>query len=117
MQVVIHHREPTDGDREDFRKFLQPMLDPFFAVERAFAEQESASHTARDAVIPASNGRVDEMARAIVMVYSPLGDRQRLPEFTGGVNSALPVVASLAVERRAFHTLQYRHRRYPWVKG
>jgi hypothetical protein len=36
-------------------------IDSLFAVERAFAQQESASHTPRDAVIPAGYGRVDEM--------------------------------------------------------
>jgi hypothetical protein len=27
VQVVIHHREPADGDCEDIRKFLQSKLD------------------------------------------------------------------------------------------
>ena len=35
-------REPADGDGENTRKFLEPKLDPFLAVDRAFAEQESA---------------------------------------------------------------------------
>ena len=32
MEVIIHHREPADRHRKDFRKFLQPALDPYLAV-------------------------------------------------------------------------------------
>ena len=59
--MIVHDREPADGDGEDFRKFLQPKLDPFSAVDWAFAQQECATHAARDAVIPTSYGRVDEV--------------------------------------------------------
>jgi len=33
MQLIIQHRKPTDGHREDLCKFLQAMLDPLFAVD------------------------------------------------------------------------------------
>ena len=59
--MIVHDGKPTDGHREDTRKFLQPLFDPFSAVELAFTEQECASHAARDAVIPASYGGIDEM--------------------------------------------------------
>ena len=45
--MVIQHREPTHRDREDFSKFLEPILDPSLAVVRSFPEQETpAAHTA-----------------------------------------------------------------------
>ena len=28
MQVIVHHRKPTDGHGEDFRKFLEPVFEP-----------------------------------------------------------------------------------------
>ena len=60
--MVIHDREPADGDCEDIRKFLSSKFDPFFAVERSFGEQECAADTAGDAsVIPARHGYVDEL--------------------------------------------------------
>jgi len=59
--LIVHHGKPADGDRENFRKFLQPTQNPFFTVVRTFAQQEGASHTPRHAVVPASYGRVNEM--------------------------------------------------------
>ena len=59
--MVIHDREPADGHREDFRKFLEPIFDPVLAVVLPFPEQEGAPDTARDAVIPAGYGRIDQM--------------------------------------------------------
>jgi hypothetical protein len=61
VQVVIHDREPGDGDREDIRKFLQSRFDPLFAVERSFGEKEWAADATSDAVIPARHGDVDEL--------------------------------------------------------
>jgi hypothetical protein len=60
VQVIVHDGEPAGGDGENTRKFLEPKLDPFLAVDRAFAEQESASDAAGDEVIPTSYGRVDD---------------------------------------------------------
>ncbi len=40
------HRKPADG--ENTRRFLEPKLDPFLAVDRGFAQQESASDATRD---------------------------------------------------------------------
>ena len=59
--MIIQHREPTDGDGKDFRKFFQPAIDPFFAVARSFPEQEGASDTACDAVVPAGYGYIDKV--------------------------------------------------------
>jgi hypothetical protein len=51
MQMVVHDREPAHGDRENLREFLDPIFNPRFAIERAFAfvftEQERASDTTR----------------------------------------------------------------------
>ena len=41
VQMIIHDREPADGDRKDLRKFLEPVLDPFLSVVGPFAEQET----------------------------------------------------------------------------
>ena len=61
VQVIVHDGEPADGDGKNTRKFLEPKLDPFLAVDRAFAEQERASDAAGDAVIPTGYGRIDEV--------------------------------------------------------
>ena len=71
MQVIIHHREPADGHGEDFRKFLESMLDPFFAVDQTLREEKRTPDTASDAVIPTSYRHVDKMARAIVISEPP----------------------------------------------
>ena len=60
MEVIIEHREPGHRDPEDFRKFLQSMLDPFLTVQ-PLAQQLGAAHTAGDAVVPARNEWVDQM--------------------------------------------------------
>ena len=64
--MIVHHREPGDGDCEDLCKFLQPKLDRFSAVDRAFAQQESATLAAGDAMILTGYGRIDEVARGMV---------------------------------------------------
>ena len=75
MQMVIHHREPTDRHREDFGKFLQASIDQFFTtVEIPFPEQEGAADTARHAVIPTSQRNIDEVSA---------GDRPRLGSWGG----------------------------------
>ena len=51
--MIVHHREPADGDREDIGKFLQSTFDPFFAVEWSIVEQERAADAPGDAVVPA----------------------------------------------------------------
>ena len=62
MQVVIQHREAADRHREDFGKFSQAPIDPFFAVEVSFAQQEGAADAARQAVIPAGYRHIDQMS-------------------------------------------------------
>jgi hypothetical protein len=59
--MIVQDREPRDGHREDFSTFLEPMLDPAFAVVHPFAEQEGPSHAARYTVVRASYGRINEM--------------------------------------------------------
>jgi hypothetical protein len=39
MDVVVHDRGPSDGDREDLGRFLQPSVDPDPAVVGSFPEQ------------------------------------------------------------------------------
>ena len=65
--MIVHDGEPADGDGENTRKFLEPELNRFLAVDRAFAQQESAAHAAGDAVVPTGYGRVDEVARGMDM--------------------------------------------------
>jgi hypothetical protein len=71
----------TLPDFAAFSNVLQQLIGPLFAVERTFAEQENASHTVGDAVIPASFGGVGETcARAIVIGGSAKAvDRRNLP--------------------------------------
>ena len=40
MQVIVHHREPTDGHGEDFRQFLEPVFEQLPSVVVSFSEQE-----------------------------------------------------------------------------
>jgi hypothetical protein len=59
--MIVQDRKPRDGHREDFRKFLEPMFDPALAVVHPFPEQEGSSHAARNAVVPPSHGRINQM--------------------------------------------------------
>src|SRR5271166_3262402 len=61
VQVIVQDREPREGHREDFRKFLEPMLDPAFPVVHPFPEQEGPPHAARHTVKPAGHGRINQM--------------------------------------------------------
>ena len=61
MEVVIQDGESLHRDREAFRKFAEPALDPYIAVARALAERERAADTAGDAVVPTGDGRIDQM--------------------------------------------------------
>jgi hypothetical protein len=51
----------ADGNGEDFRKFFQATLGPFFATARPFGEHECAPDTACDSVIPVSYGDIDQV--------------------------------------------------------
>jgi len=53
MEVVIQDRKARHRHREDFRKFVEPALDPDLAVVGAFTQQGRAAHAPRDAVVPA----------------------------------------------------------------
>jgi hypothetical protein len=61
VQVIIHQRKATARHREDLRKFLQPAIDPFFAVEFPFPQEKGTADTAGHTVIPASQRNVDEV--------------------------------------------------------
>ena len=60
--MIIQHREPADGDGEDFCKFLEPAFDPLLTVPGRFAQEQCAAHATSDAVIPACNGDVDQVS-------------------------------------------------------
>ena len=91
VQMVVHDREPADGDREDIRKFLQSKFDPFFAVKRSFGEQECAADTAGDAVIPARHGYVDELRASHCRGWNSWVVVE-ITHLTGCVNIALRVL-------------------------
>jgi hypothetical protein len=59
--MIVHHRETTDTYREEFRKFLEPVLDPLHAIVISFPHQERAAHAACDAVVPAGQRDIDEL--------------------------------------------------------
>jgi hypothetical protein len=67
VQVIVHHREPADGDGEDLRKFLESVFDPLFTDSLTFTKQEGAANATGDAVVPTGYGGVNEGARAIVI--------------------------------------------------
>jgi len=46
---------------EDLSKFLEPMFDPAFTIERPLPEQESPPHAAGHAVIPAGHRSINQM--------------------------------------------------------
>ena len=47
MQMIIHDRKPTDGDREDVREFLEPVFDPLLPVTGP-SPSKNARRTHRD---------------------------------------------------------------------
>jgi len=67
MQVIAHYRISVDRNREAMTQVTKAIFDPRFAMlERStgimiFAAEESATHTALDAVIAPSGFRRDEM--------------------------------------------------------
>ena len=91
-QVLSVGGEAADRDGEDFRKFLQPKLDPFLTVDRAFAQQEGATDAAGDAVIPTGCGRVDEVGTSRCHEWDLLCCRRSLPRLVEWVKSAMYVL-------------------------
>ena len=47
MEVIVHHREPTDGHGEDFRRFLEPVFEPLLPAV-APSPSKNALRTQRD---------------------------------------------------------------------
>ena len=45
--MIVHHREPTDGHGEDFRRFLEPVFEPLLAAV-APSPSKNALRTQRD---------------------------------------------------------------------
>jgi hypothetical protein len=78
--VIIRHREPADRHREDFCKFCHSARDPFFAVERAVSQQESAANAAVDAVIPAGYGSVYQACASHRHRWFSVSGWQRIPK-------------------------------------
>ncbi len=91
-------REAADSDGEDFRRFLESMLDPCCAIARAFAQQEGATDAAGDAVIPTGYRGVDEVRASHCHGWDLLGGRRNLPRLMGFVNVALHVLGLRPVE-------------------
>jgi hypothetical protein len=62
VEMIIHHREPADGDCEDLCQFFEPVLDPTWTVVWPFAQQEGAAHAARDAaVVPEGHRSINQL--------------------------------------------------------
>ena len=59
--MIVQDRKARDGHREDFSKFHEPMFDPACPVVHPFPEQEGPPHAARQSVIPAGHGRINQM--------------------------------------------------------
>jgi hypothetical protein len=65
MKMVIHRRITADRNREALGAFLEAILDPRLAVVDLIAQQRGTSHTASQAVIPASERFIDEMGAIV----------------------------------------------------
>ena len=87
----------ADGNREKVRKLFQATRDSFFAAVRPFCEQERAPDTASDAVIPASYGDIDQIGAGHCHGWASGGDRPGLSKLVGRVNTAMRVLAILAI--------------------
>ena len=59
------------------------------AVDRAFAQQESATNAAGDAVKPTSYGRVDELGTGDCHGWDLQRCRRSLPELIGWINGEM----------------------------
>jgi hypothetical protein len=94
MQVIVHHREPTDGHGEDFRKFLEPVFEPILPAVVSFPEQERLAYTARHAVVPPGHGQINQFRSSDRHGKSPVGLRVTL--------YAMPEDASRSVELLVF---------------
>ena len=84
VQMIVQNRKPCDGHREDFRKFLEPMFVPAFAVVSPFPEQEGPPHAARHTVIPARHGRISQMFVFSSLLLPLLPPLRVLPPFYFG---------------------------------
>jgi hypothetical protein len=73
MQVIVHHREPTDRHDEDFRKFLKPVFEPILQAVVSFSEQELVAYTARHAVVPPGHGQINQFRSSDRHGKSPEG--------------------------------------------
>jgi hypothetical protein len=71
--VIVHHREPTDGHGEDFRKFLEPVFESLPPVVVSFSEQERLAYTARHAVVRPGHGQINQFRSSDCHGKSPVG--------------------------------------------
>jgi hypothetical protein len=62
MQMIVHHREATDGHRKTVSELLQPALNPFLAVVFFIAYTISSTHTASHAVILARQRWINQVS-------------------------------------------------------
>jgi hypothetical protein len=60
--MIVHRRKTADGDRIDFREFLDPIFDPFFAIVVSFSDRERPGDTAPDAVVLAGQSRINQLS-------------------------------------------------------
>ena len=73
VQMIVQHRETTDGHGEDLRKFLESAFKPLLAVVVSFAEQGRLANTARHAVVLASQRQIDQFRSSDRHGKSPVG--------------------------------------------
>ena len=90
--MIVQHREPADGNRENVRKFLESLFDPFSAVGWSFGEQECAADAAGDAVVPARDGYVDEVGASHRHEWDSGCDLPNLPKHRRRVKIAMHVL-------------------------
>ena len=58
--MIVQNGESPDGDGEDLCELFEPIFNPRFAIKRSFAQQKRLANAPGNAVIPASDGEIDE---------------------------------------------------------
>ena len=93
MRPGERHTPALCGAQCAISKFLQTLFDPYFAVERSFAEQEGASDSPRGAVRSTRQGHIEDDPVDALALAGPLRDAQ-------AVHQHLPHVIVRCVDRR-----------------
>ena len=62
MEMAVEHSKAADGNGEVRSEQLQSVFDPLFAIFQAISHQIAATNAATDAVVPASDGGINDFS-------------------------------------------------------